>query len=330
MADYLPTFFLLLMALSVLIYAVLDGYDLGVGILLPMNNVEHRHQMIASIGPFWDANETWLVLAVGILLIAFPQAHNIVLRELYLPAAIMLIGLILRGVAFDFRAKAVTQYQPLWDKVFRLGSLIAALSQGFMLGMYVVGFEYSFITICFSLLTAFGAAAAYVYIGGAWLVLKTEGELQKFAAKKARRAGWLMGLSFIAISTVNPWLNPEVAERWFTMPGALVVLLIPVMCGLIWLLVDQYLKYVPVQKDRACWVPFVGGIAIFSFCLIGFAYSYYPYVIPGQLTAEEAASATKSLQFVFYGVVIVLPVILAYTVLSYRIFKGKTNELNYY
>lgn len=330
LAELLPTIFLLLMAVAVLVYAILDGFDLGVGVLLPMNNLEYRDKMIASIGPFWDANETWLVLAVGILLIAFPAAHNIVLRELYLPAAIMLVGLILRGVAFDFRAKAVTRYQPLWDKLFRLGSLIAGLTQGFMLGMYVSGFEYTFWTVAFSCLTAFGAVAAYVYIGGAWLVLKTEGELQVFAAKRARKAGWLMALSFVAICIANPLLNPDVAQRWFSMPGALIVFLIPLMCGLLLVIVDQYLKNVPVRDDKACWIPFVGTAALFTFCLTGFAYSYYPYVIPNQLLAEDAASATNSLMFVFYGVAIVFPVIIGYTILSYRIFKGKTQELTYY
>lgn len=330
LAEFLPTIFLLLMVVAVLVYAILDGFDLGVGVLLPMNNLDYRNKMIASIGPFWDANETWLVLAVGILLIAFPAAHNIVLRELYLPAAIMLVGLILRGVAFDFRAKAVTRYQPLWDKLFRLGSLVAGLSQGFMLGMYVSGFEYSLWTVAFSSLTAVGAVAAYMYIGGAWLVLKTEGELQIFAAQRARRAGWVMAISFVAICIANPLLNPDVAERWFSMPGALIVFLIPVMCGLLLIIVDQYLKNVPVRDDKACWIPFVGAAALFTFCLTGFAYSYYPYVIPNQLLAEDAASATNSLMFVFYGVAIVFPVIIGYTVLSYRIFKGKTQELSYY
>ncbi len=330
LAELLPTIFLLLMAVAVLVYAILDGFDLGVGVLLPMSNLEYRDKMIASIGPFWDANETWLVLAVGILLIAFPAAHNIVLRELYLPAAIMLVGLILRGVAFDFRAKAVTKYQPLWDKLFRLGSLIAGLTQGFMLGMYVSGFEYTFWTVAFSCLTALGAVAAYVFIGGAWLVLKTEGELQVFAARRARKAGWLMALSFVAICIANPLLNPDVAQRWFSMPGALIVFLIPLMCGLLLVIVDQYLKNVPVRDDKACWIPFVGAAALFTFCLTGFAYSYYPYVIPNQLLAEDAASATNSLMFVFYGVAIVFPVIIGYTILSYRIFKGKTQDLTYY
>ena len=187
----LPYIFLLLMALAVFMYAILDGYDLGVGILLPADNLNHRNQMIASIGPFWYANETWLVLAVGILLIAFPQAHSLVLRELYLPTLALLVGLILRGVAFDFRAKAVTGYQGLWDKTFKLGSIIASASQGFMLGLYVMGFDYHLLSIIFACLSALCVTAAYAYIGGAWLVLKTEGELQKNAAQKARKAGWI-------------------------------------------------------------------------------------------------------------------------------------------
>jgi len=167
----LPHVFLALMGIAILAYAILDGYDLGVGMLLPAQDVQARDRMIASIGPFWDANETWLVLAVGILLIAFPQAHSLVLRELYLPAVFMLIGLILRGVAFDFRAKALTQYQRLWDSLFKLGSSLAALSQGYMLGLYVMGFQQGPAAQAFACLSALCVASAYAYIGGGWLVL---------------------------------------------------------------------------------------------------------------------------------------------------------------
>jgi cytochrome d ubiquinol oxidase subunit II len=326
----LPDIFLLLMALSVLIYAALDGYDLGVGILMPQDNLTFRDQMIASIGPLWDANETWLVMAVGILLIAFPAAYNLVLRELYLPATIMLIGLILRGVAFDFRAKAVTRYQPLWDKLFQIGSLIAALAQGFMLGLYVCGFEPSLANYVFAMLTALGAAAAYVYIGGAWLVLKTQGELQKFSARKARRAGWFMAISMLAICIVNPIINPQVAERWFSLPNALLLFPIPLMCALLLVIGDQVLKRIPFTDDKACWVPMSCAVALFALCLLGFAFSYYPYVIPGKLLAHDAHAAISSLRFVFYGVAIVLPAIIGYTVLSYWIFRGKTKDLSYY
>jgi cytochrome d ubiquinol oxidase subunit II len=317
------------MAIAVLMYAILDGYDLGVGMLLPANDQQQRDTMIASIGPFWDANETWLVLAVGILLIAFPAAHNIVLREMYLPAVVMLIGLIIRGVAFDFRAKAITRYQNTWDKLFKLGSYTASLSQGFMLGMYVCGFDYSFQNIVFSLITSIGAVAAYRYIGGAWLVLKTEGELQAVAAVKARQAGWVMIVVFLIICLVNLWINKSVLQRWLELPWWLVIVF-PVVCFAPVYLADRYLKDMPSENDKGCWIPFTSAILLFTFCLVGFAISFYPYVIPGKLLASEAVSATKSLTFVFYGVIVVLPVILAYTFMSYRIFKGKTQQLTYY
>ena len=326
----LPYIFLLLMAVSVLMYAVLDGFDLGVGVLLPNNNKQYRNQMIASIGPFWDANETWLVLAVGILLIAFPQAHSMVLRELYLPTLFLLIGLILRGVAFDFRAKAVTGYQNLWDKLFKLGSILASGAQGFMLGMYVMGFEYNWQSITFAGLSAVCVTSAYAYIGGAWLVLKTEGELQIFAARKARVAGWLTALGIIAICIANPMINPQVAERWFNLPEAILLMPIPLMSFMLLLVSDIYLKSVPVSQDRACWLPFMSVACLFLLCLIGLAYSFYPYVIPNKLLAVDAASSTASLKFIFYGVAIVLPIILIYTLFSYRVFKGKTTALEYY
>ena len=325
----LPYIFLLLMALSILIYAILDGFDLGVGILLHRSSRTHRNQMIASIGPFWDANETWLVLAVGILLIAFPTAHSIFLRELYIPVLFLILGLIIRGVAFDFRAKAVTKYQNLWDQVFRLGSILATASQGFMMGAYVTGFEDSVQAFLFSCLSAICITAAYAYIGGAWLVLKTEGELQQYAARKARAAGWFTGLGVLSICFANPLINPQVAERWFSLPAAILLLPIPLTTFSLMLVVDYYLKKVPWNNDLGCWIPFTAVAGVFFMCLVGLAYSYYPYVIPNKLLAVDAASSSKSLSFVFYGVAIVLPIILIYTLFSYRIFKGKTTALEY-
>ncbi|WP_444997229.1 cytochrome d ubiquinol oxidase subunit II [Aliikangiella sp. IMCC44359] len=328
--QLLPYLFLMLMAVSVFIYATLDGFDLGVGVLLPQDNLAYRNQMIASIGPFWDANETWLVLAVGILLIAFPKAHNIVLRELYIPTLFLLIGLILRGVAFDFRAKAITEYQTVWDHLFKAGSIMASASQGFMLGMYVMGFEYDWATLSFACLSAVCVTFAYAYIGGAWLVLKTEGELQRYAAKKTRQAGWVTAIGIFAICITNPLINPEVAVRWFSMPEAILLMTIPLASLALMFITDYYLKQVPLNDDKACWLPFASVACLFLLCLIGLAYSFYPYIIPYKLLAVEAASSPKSLAFIFYGVVIVLPIILAYTLFSYRVFKGKTTELKYY
>lgn len=329
MDAYLPEIFLGLLGLSILIYAVLDGYDLGVGMIMPMSNEEHRDKMIASIGPFWDANETWLVLAVGILLIAFPYANAVIFTPLYFPTFLLIVGLILRGVSFDFRAKAKDQHKDQWDILFKVGSWMATVTQGYMLGRYVLGFEPGWVPQLFALLSGLCVSAAYAYIGGAWLVLKTEGELQIRAARAARKAGWLAAIGMLAISVVNPLLNPAVFERWFTFPAFFLLMTIPLMCSILLVSVDRYLAYVPTRDDIGCWFPFVGVTTLFVLNFLALGYSFFPDVVPGLMTAQEAAAATASLKIIFWGVVIVLPFILAYTALAYRIFWGKTKDLTY-
>ncbi|MDF1764572.1 MAG: cytochrome d ubiquinol oxidase subunit II [Oleibacter sp.] len=326
----LAEIFLFLMGLTVLIYAILDGYDLGIGMLLPMDNLKQRDEFIASIGPFWDANETWLVMAVGILLIAFPQAHSMVLQALYLPTALLLLGLIMRGVAFDFRAKAVTGHRKLWDRVFKAGSILATLTQGYMLGRYVLGFEEGLVPELFAALSAICVAAAYAYIGCAWLVMKTEGDTQKRAAKLGRRSGWLAAAGILAISLVNPFASSAIADRWFGFPEIILALPMPIMVGVLILAVDQYFKNVPTINDIGSWFPFVGISTIYVLSFVGLAYSFFPYVVPGVLTAADSASADASLRFILVGVVIVLPIILLYTVYLHKVFWGKSTELRYY
>jgi cytochrome d ubiquinol oxidase subunit II len=342
-ADYwLPIIFISLMGLAVLIYAILDGYDLGVGILLPHHSETQKDRMIASIGPFWDANETWLVLAVGLLLIAFPSAHNIVLRELYLPATVMLCGLILRGVAFDFRAKVGTSYRKkLWDKIFTFGSLTTALSQGYMLGFYVVGFEYTVLNISFAIISALCVTAAYTYIGGSWLIMKTEGKLQYAATRWTRRAGWLMALGIIAVSLVNLWTSPYILHKWVNTLSGVLLWIVPVICLLLFWLNDrvlramknqqqQYLDHGTALNDHLCWLPFCNTAIIFVLCFIGLGFSFYPFIIPQQLDIWQAASASTSLQFLLWGAIVVIPIILLYTIFSYRVFWGKAKALDYY
>lgn len=341
-SDQLAYIFLGLMGLSVLIYAILDGFDLGVGILLPLSDsyavpgqeaqdVEsQRSQMIASIGPFWDANETWLVLAVGLMLIAFPSAYNLVLHELYLPAVFLLIGLILRGVSFDFRAKAITEFRSVWDKLFKAGSLLAALMLGYMLGRYILGFEHSLAAQCFAILSSLCVSAAFAYIGGAWLVMKTSGALQVRAAYWARRAGWLAALGIVSVSIANVFLSEAIAARWFSFPAMLFLAPIPLGSGALLIAVDRYLKGVPHPADRGSSFPFMGVAVIYILAFIGLGYSHFPFVVPGSMLAVDAASAPSSLRFVLYGTAIVLPIILAYTIFSYRVFWGKTTELKYY
>ncbi|VUD68129.1 Cytochrome bd-I ubiquinol oxidase subunit 2 [Thalassocella blandensis] len=331
-SHWLPVVFICLMGLALFIYAILDGYDLGVGILLPLkeDKQQQRDIMIASIGPFWDANETWLVLAVGILLIAFPDAYNFILAELYIPATLMLLGIILRGVAFDFRTKATTGHRPLWDRSFKFGSLLMALSQGYMLGQYVMGFQHDTGSVIFSIISALCVTAAYAFVGGGWLVMKTQGELQITAARLTRIAAWLTALGIFLVSAVNPLVSENVSDRWFTFPQFFVLFPIPLLCAGLFIYVDRYLAHFPHANDFACWSPFSSAVTIFFLSFQGLAYSFYPYVIPGKLDIWQAASSEESLMFIFYGVIVVVPFILLYTAFSYRVFWGKARKLEYY
>lgn len=329
-ANTLAVIFVSLMGLSVLLYAVLDGFDLGVGIMLPLGQKDDADTMIASIGPFWDANETWLVLAIGLLLIAFPAAHSYIFKELYLPTAVLLISLVLRGIAFDFRAKAAFSHKAVWNKVFKGGSLFAALSQGYMLGMYVMGFESILAAYCFSLLSAFGVAAAYSYIGACWLIMKTEGELQIQAVAWAKKSGVICFVGVMAVSLVNPLINPEVYAKWFTWPNTLLILPLPIICFTLFVFSHIQLKQLPMVNDKYCWRPFVAAVVIFMLCFIGLAFSFFPYIVPNKLTIWETAAAPESLSFLLWGTLIVVPVIFCYTAFSYRVFWGKVRELRYH
>ncbi|MEJ2669061.1 MAG: cytochrome d ubiquinol oxidase subunit II [Gammaproteobacteria bacterium] len=331
-ADVLSIIFAGLMGLSVIVYAILDGYDLGVGIVLPINtNAEtERDTMIASIGPFWDANETWLVLAVGLLLVAFPAANALILTKLYLPVALMLIGLILRGVAFDFRAKAAIAHKLAWDRVFKMGSILTALTQGYMLGQYVMSFEQSLSSFLFCSLSALGVTAAYSYIGSTWLIMKTEGELQKRSIRWARLSGRASFIGVLTVSLINPLVNPSVFDRWFQFPLMMFVLLIPILCFLAFLFNEILLARLPKPNDRHCWLPFMMVTLIFIMCFSALAFSFFPDIVPNKLTIWEAASAPESLMFILWGALFVVPVILVYTAFSYKVFHGKATELRYY
>lgn len=330
--EWLPVAFIVILAVAVLFYAVLDGFDLGVGILLPLraDRDTERDIMIASIGPFWDANETWLVLIVGVLFIAFPTAHSMILQALYIPTLLLLIGLILRGVAFDFRAKAIVTRKLKWDRAFKAGSILATASLGYMLGMYVMGFESSVPTYSFAVMSAAGVTAAFTYIGAAWLVLKTEGELQSRAAQWGRVAGWLTAAGILMVSVVNVTIDQSIFHRWVGFPQSLLLLPIPIVSAILLVLTDRYFARVPHEHDLGAWKPLVSVAAIFVLAFLGLGYSYFPYVVPNQLTIWEAASSTEPLIFILVGIAIVLPTIVGYTIFSYRVFRGKATELRYY
>lgn len=327
--EWLPLSFAFLMGLSMLIYAVLDGYDLGVGVLMRGADDIEKDVMIGSIGPFWDANETWLVLGVGLLLVAFPAAHGMILSNLYMPVAIMLIGLTLRGVAFDFRAKAKVDHKNAWNNAFIGGSLIATMAQGYMLGSYITGFEKGVGAVLFSGLTALCVVAGYCLIGSAWLIMKTEGDLQRKAVKWARRAliGTILSIALISIAT--PLVSPRIFEKWFSFPNIFLLAPIPLITGALVVAMEVILRQLPKPDDRWCWLPFGLTIAIFVLCFHGLAYSFYPYIVPDQLKIVDAASAPESLKIILVGALVVLPVLIGYTFLAYKIFHGKAKELTY-
>ncbi|MEM1436325.1 MAG: cytochrome d ubiquinol oxidase subunit II, partial [Pseudomonadota bacterium] len=281
-------------------------------------------------GPFWDANETWLVLGVGLLLIAFPEAHGIILGELYLPVTVLLVGLILRGVAFDFRAKVPTASKGIWDRLFFTGSLLAATSQGYMLGSYVLGFEKNLLAQLFALMSAICVAMGYAFIGGAWLIMKTEGSLQLRAVRWTRLALGFMMLGIIAVSIVNPLVSTAMFEKWFTMPQAIMLAPIPAVCFLSALITNYYLSHFRPELKVGNWLPFAAAVLIFLLCFQGLAYSFYPYIVPNRITLWDGAAAPESLQFMAVGVAVVFPAIIGYTIVSYRVFWGKATALNYY
>lgn len=329
MESNLPIIFVFIMGFALLLYVILDGYDLGIGMLLPFAEDHHKDIMIASIGPFWDANETWIVLGIGVLLIAFPQAHGEILTELYLPVTFMLIGLILRGVAFDFRVKAGDKKKPMWNKAFFLGSIIASCSQGWMLGHYITGLKADGISTLFAILISIALPALYVLLGAAWLLIKTEDELFEKALHWARAALFPMAIGLLLISIATPIVSDVIAARWFVMPNLIGLIPIPVF-SLVILAVVYWLLQVSNPLIRTVpWSVFVCIALICILAAIGLAYSIFPDIIIGRMTIWEAASDEKSLEFVLVGLVITLPMILGYTVFVYRVFSGKATELRY-
>lgn len=332
--KWLPIVFLGLMGISMLAYVILDGYDLGVGILLRRANDEQKDVMISSIGPFWDANETWLVLGVGILLVAFPMAHGVILTALYLPVAAMLLGLILRGVAFDFRVKAQAQHKPLWNMVFFAGSLLASFSQGVMLGLYITGFQYGALSLLFALITGLCLCAGYALLGSGWLLMKTSGDLQQRAVGWARRSLWLTAIGIAAISLVTPMVSQRIFEKWFTLPYLFMLMPIPLATLVLFLVIDRALRRLPKRlaegNEYGAWVPFAATVGIFLLAFYGLAYSLFPYLVVDRIDIWQAASAPESLMIILIGAAIVLPAIFGYTIYAYRVFWGKARPLTYY
>ncbi len=325
----LPLVFLAIMGASLVLYVVLDGYDLGIGLLLPLASDREKDTMIAAIGPFWDANETWLVLGVGVLLIAFPAAHALVLTSLYIPVTVMLFGLILRGVSFDFRVKAASHQKRMWNRAFAGGSLIAAVAQGWMLGSYITGLAPGAVNLAFSVLNAATMPALYVVLGAGWLLLKTEGALFDKALAWGRRALPVMGVALVAISISTPLVSATIRDAWFSLPNFIGLLPIPLATGIAFGAVYWVLHRRDLALAGYAWIVLGGTVVVCVMAALGLAYSLYPDIVLDRLTIWEAAAAPSSLKFVFVGVALVLPFTIAYTIFVYRIFHGKATGLSY-
>ncbi|MES2424251.1 MAG: cytochrome d ubiquinol oxidase subunit II [Pseudomonadota bacterium] len=327
--EFLPLLFMGIMGLALMVYVVLDGYDLGVGILLPLATDAEKDIMVSSIGPFWDANETWLVLGIGVLLVAFPKAHGVVLSALYLPVAVMLIGLTLRGVSFDFRVKARDAHKAFWNWLFAIGSLLATMAQGWMLGSYLTGFDYGLWSLLFTVGIALTLPTAYAMLGAGWLIMKTWDELQLKAVKWARAVIWPMGLALVGISMATPLVSQTVFDKWFALPQIIGLLPIPLACAAAFYAALHVLLQPKVVAAGYGWVVFASTVLIFLLAFLGLAYSIYPYIVINKLTVWQAASSTNALVVILIGTAISLPAIIAYTIFMYKVFWGRAETLSY-
>jgi cytochrome bd ubiquinol oxidase subunit II len=327
----LPMFFVGILALAVFLYVLLDGFDLGVGILFPFApSKECRDKMMNSITPFWDGNETWLVFGGMGLFAAFPVAYSMIIPAFYIPIIMMLLGLIFRGVAIEFRSKSETEFQQkIWDYSFHFGSLVATFFQGVILGSVVQGFYcdnatcniwYSFFSFMVGVALVFG----YALLGSTWLILKTHGKTQDWARKITKYILAFVVFFILIVSAWTPSLNEQIFIRWFSRPNIFYLAPIPLLtiATLIYLL--HSLKS---QKERA---PFCLTILLFILCYFGIAVTLFPYIIPYQVPYKNMAAAPQSLSFLFVGMVVTLPVILGYTFYSYRVFRGKSSRKKMY
>jgi cytochrome d ubiquinol oxidase subunit II len=325
----LPLIFGGVLALAIFLYVLLDGFDLGVGILFPFApSDECRSKMMNSVAPFWDGNETWLVLGGGGLLAAFPLAYSIIMPTFYIPIILMLLGLIFRGVAFEFRFKTTSRNeQKIWDYSFHFGSLIAAFFQGVMLGSFIQGVDagnrWNWLN-AFSLMTGIAMIFGYALIGSTWLIMKTHGKTQDWARHVAYYVLTFVAFFIALVSIWTPFLNEQISDRWFAVPNIFYLAVIPVLTFVTLIcLIRSLLAKKEVQ-------PFCLTIFLFVLCYAGLAVTLFPYAIPYQVTFENAAASPQSLSFLFVGVAIILPVILCYTAFSYWVFRGKASHEKMY
>jgi cytochrome bd ubiquinol oxidase subunit II len=322
----LPLIWAGIIAIGVIMYVIMDGFDLGVGILFPFARSDSdRDVMMNSVAPIWDGNETWLILGGTSLFAAFPIAYAVLLPAFYLPLLVMLLALIFRGVAFEFRFKS-RRNRHWWDRAFTFGSMAATFSQGVVLGAFIQGIEvvdraYAGSALAwlnpFALFCGLALMAGYAMLGAGWLIGKTEGSLQAWAFDRMRTAGLLTLAAVAIVSAWTPLVHSEIAARWFTWPNILYLSPVPILVALVgWRL------YLAIER-REHWMPFLLTLALFILSYAGLAISLFPYVIPPEITIWDAASPRSSQLFLLVGTAVLLPIILTYTAYNYWVFRGK-------
>lgn len=325
----------LVIATGILIYVLLDGFDLGVGILFPYAPSDKcRDRMMNSIAPFWDGNETWLVLGGGGLFAAFPLAYAVLLPAFYIPITLMLLGLIMRGVSFEFRFKATGKARRLWDIAFHIGSVGAAFFQGTILGAFIQGVKvngrnfsgspFDWLT-GFSLMTGLALIFGYSLLGSTWLVMKTEDKTQVWARKAAKYSLMCVGVFICLISFVMPMINNDIKHFWFDTNALYALAFLPLITVVFFCILWRDLKSNQVENR-----PFLLSMGIFLMCYCGLGISFYPWIIPFHYSLWQAAASGPSLSLLLVGVVPLLPLILAYTGYCYYIFRGKTSHEHHY
>jgi len=326
----LPLIWAVIIAFGVMMYVIMDGFDLGIGLLFPfVPDRAERDVMINTIAPVWDGNETWLVLGGAAMFAAFPLAYALILSALYLPLILMLAGLIWRGVSFEFRFKAEEKRKPFWDAAFAGGSYVATFSQGLALGAFINGFELDGTSYVggpldcftpFSVFTGFALMFAYALLGSTWLIMKTNNELRARMRRAAKLITVALLIMIAVVSLWTPLAHPHVAERWFSFPNLLLFWPVPIL-----VLTATVLQIYALQKQDPRAIPFCLTLFIIFLGYTGLAISLWPNIVPPSLSIWAAAAPIQSMAFALVGTLFIIPIILVYTSWSYYVFRGRSD-----
>lgn len=327
----LPLVWALIIAFGLMMYVIMDGFDLGIGILFPfVKSRQERDVMVNTVAPVWDGNETWLVMGGAGLMAAFPLAYAVILSALYIPLALMLLGLIWRGVAFEFRFKADERHKLFWDRAFMAGSITATFFQGASLGAFMNGFEVDGARFLggpmdwltpFSLFTGLALIAAYALLGATWLIIKTEGALQGRMVALSRPVVLVLFAAIVAVSIWTPLAHADIAARWFSLPNIILFAPVPVLVVLVtWALLGRLR-----QPDPGA-APFLLALFLLFLGYSGLGISLWPNILPPDISIWQAAAPPQSMGFALVGALLIIPLILVYTGWSYYVFRGKVKQ----